>query len=149
RSYRLEIVQHPAKTAEFRDSTLTRLPLAPPLIARLLIPDQSEVAAVDDADLPFLVAQLSLLSSDGSASADISQTSGGPQRLLYGNLVASPQVLHNLQGKKGVYFIFPDVSIRWQGQYQLSVALLRLPRQSCLSCPWYSPLTLLSIDWIY
>lgn len=41
RTYRLEIVQHPDRTAEFGASTLTRLPLAPPLIAQLVLRDSS------------------------------------------------------------------------------------------------------------
>ena len=47
RSYTIEIVQHPVKTAEFGDGTLTRLPLAPPLIARLVISGVSDVEAVE------------------------------------------------------------------------------------------------------
>lgn len=52
-----------------------------------------------------------------------------PLRLLYGNLVSSPHVLRNLQGRQGVYFLFPDVSIRWRGRFQLGVTLIKLPRQ--------------------
>ena len=44
RSFHLEIVQHPIKTAEFGSSTLTRLPLAPPLIAQLHIRDHAASA---------------------------------------------------------------------------------------------------------
>lgn len=40
-SYRLEIVQHPLKAAEFGSSTLTRLPLAPALIAQLFFHERS------------------------------------------------------------------------------------------------------------
>lgn len=47
RSYSIEIVQHPVKTAEFGDTTLTRLPLAPPLIARLIISGVSDAEAVE------------------------------------------------------------------------------------------------------
>ena len=47
------------------------------------------------------------------------------ERLLYGNLVSSPHILRNLQGRQGVYFLFPDVSIRWSGRYQLCVTLMR------------------------
>ena len=82
-------------------------------------------------DLPFLVAQVSLMSSDGSAPmAYVTAADGRParERLLYGNLVSSPHVLRNLQGRRGVYFMFPDVSIRQRGQFLLKVTLIRLPR---------------------
>ncbi|KAI0741555.1 velvet factor-domain-containing protein [Daedaleopsis nitida] len=130
RSLRLEIVQHPDRTAEFGSSALTRLPLAPPLIAQLIMRDSAGRAIIDEAELPFLVAQLSLLSSDGSTPMDYVTDGDGRssrERLLYGNLVSSPHLLRNLQGRRGVYFMFPDVSIRHRGRFQLKVTLLRLP----------------------
>ena len=39
RSYHLEIVQHPQRTAEFGYSSLSRLPITPPIIARLTVRD--------------------------------------------------------------------------------------------------------------
>ncbi|KAI0644194.1 velvet factor-domain-containing protein [Trametes meyenii] len=131
RTYRLEIVQHPDRTAEFGSSVLTRLPLAPPLIAQLVMRDSSGRPVIDESELPFLVAQLSLLSGDGAAPMDYvangaSQNAG--ERLLYGNLVSSPHMLRNLQGRRGVYFMFPDVGVRQRGRFQLKVTLMRLPR---------------------
>ncbi|KAL4245237.1 hypothetical protein ABKN59_010171 [Abortiporus biennis] len=110
RSYRLEIVQHPVKTAEFT-STLTRLPLAPPLIAQLHIMDDTAKGNT----------------TDDNVGSPREHSSSPPQRLLYGNLVSSPHILLNLHGRQGVYFLFPDVSIRYQGRYLLSVTLLKLP----------------------
>jgi len=37
RSYHLEIVQHPQRAAEFGHSSLSRLPITPPIIARLTV----------------------------------------------------------------------------------------------------------------
>ncbi|TBU44007.1 velvet factor-domain-containing protein [Dichomitus squalens] len=131
RSYRLEIVQHPHRTAEFGASALTRLPLAPPLIAQLIMRDSAGRTVTDEMDLPFLVAQVSLMSSDGSASMDYGTSHDGRparDRLLYGNLVSSPHILRNLQGRRGVYFMFPDVSVRQRGHFLLKVTLIRLPR---------------------
>jgi hypothetical protein len=51
-----------------------------------------------------------------------------PDRLLYGNLVSSPHYLRNLEGRSGVYFLFPDVSVRRQGRYVLQLTLMRLSR---------------------
>ena len=51
-----------------------------------------------------------------------------PERLLYGNLVSSPHHLRNLEGRAGVYFLFPDVSVRLQGRYVLQLTLMRLSR---------------------
>jgi len=41
RSYELEVVQHPLRTAEFGMANLSRLPLTPPIIARLTVKDPS------------------------------------------------------------------------------------------------------------
>lgn len=87
-------------------------------------------SSASENDLPFLIAHLSLYSADGSQALDVVGPGGQTpsQQLLYGNLVSSPQILRNLQGRLGVFFIFPDVSIRWRGRFQLHVTLMRLPR---------------------
>ena len=91
-----------------------------------------------ESELPFLIAHLSLYSADGSTALDVVGPGGQtPSRqLLYGNLVSSPHALRNLQGRQGVYFLFPDVSIRNRGRFQLHVTLMRLPRPvRCLPRP--------------
>ncbi|KAH9939136.1 velvet factor [Amylocystis lapponica] len=132
RSYRLEIVQHPVQTCEFGSYPLTRLPLLPPLIAQLYPLGDTDGDVTEDSELPFLIAQLTLFTGDGTMSLDVASASGEqslPKRLLYGSLVSSTHVLWNLRGKQGVYFLFPDVSIRWRGRYQLGVTLIRLNGQ--------------------
>ncbi|OBZ73496.1 hypothetical protein A0H81_05824, partial [Grifola frondosa] len=138
RSYKLEIVQHPARAAEFGTSALSRLPLAPPLVAQLLVRDCAGRNVIDETELPFLVAHLSLFTGDGATPVDVVREGSShaqPQRLLYGGLVSSPHILRSLQGKQGVYFMFPDVGIRWRGHFQLRVTLMKLPRQAALSFP--------------
>jgi len=78
---------------------------------------------------PYLVCHLSLLSADGMTVLDPISPSNRqfpPDRLLYGNLVSSPHYLRNLEGRSGVYFLFPDVSVRLQGRYVLQLTLMRL-----------------------
>ena len=48
--------------------------------------------------------------------------------ILYGNLVSVVEQLEDLQGNKGLFFLFPDVSIRWRGRYQLGVTLSRISK---------------------
>ena len=52
-----------------------------------------------------------------------------PRRLLYGTLVSTAHILQDLQGNYGLFFVFPDVSIRWRGSFQLGVTLMKLSRQ--------------------
>ncbi|KAF8159793.1 velvet factor-domain-containing protein [Crassisporium funariophilum] len=131
RSYHLEIVQQPHQTAEFGMANLSRLPLTPPIIARLTVRDPSGNSVVPEAELPFLIAHLSLYTNDGSIPLDMGSSIGRGQAhsppILYGNLVSVVDQLEDLQGNMGLFFLFPDVSIRWRGRYQLGVTLSRLP----------------------
>ncbi|KAL9713779.1 hypothetical protein Ac2012v2_003390 [Leucoagaricus gongylophorus] len=124
RSYHLEIVQHPQRTAEFGHSSLSRLPITPPIIARLTVRDPSGNSVVPEAELPFLIAHLSLFSEDGLTALNIGYETTLP--ILYGNLVSSIDQFEDTQGNLGLFFLFPDVSIRWRGRYQLGVTLARL-----------------------
>ncbi|KAF8972651.1 velvet factor-domain-containing protein [Flammula alnicola] len=130
RSYHLEIVQHPLRTAEFGSAYLSRVPLTPPIIAQLTVRDPSGNAIVPEAELPFLVAHLSLFSGDGLTPLDMGSFIGrgvmeNPPT-LYGHLVSTVEQLEDLQGNMGLFFLFPDVSIRSRGRYQLGVTLTRI-----------------------
>ncbi|RDB23821.1 Mitochondrial import inner membrane translocase subunit tim23 [Hypsizygus marmoreus] len=130
RTYHLDVIQQPQKTAEFGDSNLSRLPLTPPIIARLTVRDPSGNTVVPEAELPFLIAHLSLFSGDGLTALDMGSSIGRGQSppLLYGNLVSSIDQLEDLQGNMGLFFVFPDVSIRWRGQFQLGITVMRISR---------------------
>jgi hypothetical protein len=75
------------------------------------------------------VAHLSLYSENGQ------RIDNGPSPLtpsppsLYGNLFASVDQLEDLQGNMGFFFLFPDISVRWRGRYQLGVTLMRIARR--------------------
>ncbi|KLO17963.1 hypothetical protein SCHPADRAFT_820573 [Schizopora paradoxa] len=130
RSYHLEVVQHPERSAEYASAVLSRLPLAPPPVVQLTIRDHMGAPVNPDTELPFLVAHLSLCSEDGTPlDMDFPGLQPAQSRLLYGTLVSSAQTLRNLQGSVGSYFIFPDVSVRQRGRYALRISLMRLPRQ--------------------
>ncbi|THU91501.1 hypothetical protein K435DRAFT_727147 [Dendrothele bispora CBS 962.96] len=131
-SYHLEVVQQPQKTAEFRNAPLSRLPVTPPVIVRLVIRDPSGNPVVPESELPFLVAHLSLYSENGMTRLDMGSSVSHSQSapILYGNLVSSVDQLEDLQGNRGLFFLFPDVSIRWGGRYRLGITLLRLSNPS-------------------
>ncbi|KAJ2934866.1 hypothetical protein H1R20_g2214, partial [Candolleomyces eurysporus] len=81
-----------------------------------------------EGELPFLIAHLSLHSEDGERSLDMGSQIGRENQapILYGNLVSSVEHLEDLQGNMGLFFLFPDVSVRWRGRYQLGVTLSRI-----------------------
>lgn len=82
--------------------------------------------------MPFLAAHLWLYNETGSEPVDLIQGStspGGtrdPERMLYGTLVSSLHHLKDTAGQPGMFFIFPDVSVRRRGTYTLLVNLLKL-----------------------
>ena len=145
RTYTLEVVQHPERSAEFGSAMLSRLPLSPPPIVQLTIRDQAgspvnpyvfrfhldldscsfHSCSDRNTELPFLVAHLHLHAEDGTP-LDV-ETTG--QSILYGSTVSSAQTLRNLQGSMGSFFVFPDVSVSTRGRYILRITLTRLPRQ--------------------
>lgn len=132
--YHLEVVQQPLKTAEFRNAFLSRLPLTPPVVVRLTLRDtMGNICPVPELEVPFLVAHASLYSSDGLMPLDVpAQASGRASltspRLLYGELVATAELLEDLQGNVGCFFIFSDISVRWRGQFQLGISLVSVNR---------------------
>ena len=81
-----------------------------------------------EAELPFLIGHLSLYSEDGTKSLDMGSQIGKANQAttLYGNLVSSVEVFEDLQGKPGLFLVFPDVSVRWAGRYQLGITLTRI-----------------------
>ena len=77
----------------------------------------------------FLIAHLSLIPVPESGPRSPTQTKLlDSTSQLYGSLVSSPQTFRDLHGRQGTYFLFPDVSVRIRGRFQLSVALIELPR---------------------
>lgn len=49
-------------------------------------------------------------------------------RVLMGSLVSSPSLLKDPSGEQGLYFAFPDLSIRTEGRYTLRFSLMKLAR---------------------
>lgn len=45
-------------------------------------------------------------------------------RNLVGSLVSSASKLYDLDGNLGIFFVFPDVSIRSEGTYKLKFSLI-------------------------
>ncbi|KAJ7832167.1 velvet factor, partial [Mycena olivaceomarginata] len=133
RSYQLNVVQHPQKDAEFGYANLSRLSLTPPMVVQLTVRDMNGNLIVPQEELPFLIAHLSLFTENGMTSLDMGSSTTGsayrqgvPSPILYGNLVSSVDHLEDTNGNMGLFFVFPDVSIRRRGRFQLGVTLVRI-----------------------
>jgi Velvet factor len=55
----------------------------------------------------------------GSLSTVISLRNPTPTRNLMGSLIANAVQLENPQNTSGIYFVFPDLSVRSEGKYSL------------------------------
>ena len=55
-----------------------------------------------------------------------SQSTAATTRVLMGNLVSGPSVLDDEFGKEGLFFYFPDLSIRTEGRFRLRFTLLQI-----------------------
>lgn len=54
------------------------------------------------------------------------QSEDGPVSMLYGTLVASPSEMRDRSGASGIYFAFPDISVRQVGRFRLKISVLRV-----------------------
>ncbi|CCA71359.1 hypothetical protein PIIN_05298 [Serendipita indica DSM 11827] len=132
KGYQLVILQEPTAGAAHGSQYLSRVPLAPALIIRLDVLDPSQRRLQVDDEIPFFVCTIQLLDENALPVRDPpdepSSASAQPsaQRLLYGSLVSSPYSLVDMNGQRGIYFMFPDVSIRTEGKYRLGISLTRL-----------------------
>lgn len=75
---------------------------------------------------PFFVLHVTLWSADGQEERNIISNPPKCTRVLMGSLVSSPSLLKNPEGDQGLYFAFPDLSIRTEGQYTLRFSLIKL-----------------------
>ncbi|KAJ7453975.1 hypothetical protein B0H11DRAFT_266250 [Mycena galericulata] len=111
RTYKLTVVQHPQKTAEFGHARLSRLPLTPPMVVQLTVWDSNGNSIIPEEELPFLIAHLSLFSENGLTPLDMGSSTTGP-----GFRQGMPQP------------ILYDVSVKWRGRFQLGITLVRISR---------------------
>lgn len=77
-------------------------------------------------ELPFLVCHLSLETPNGQDAAIVISPDSEPVSMLYGTLVATPIEMDDQTGAQGVYFVFPDVSVRYVGRFRLKALLMRI-----------------------
>lgn len=132
RTYRITPIQQPERSSSFQGAYLSRIPLSPPLILQLDCWDANGEITIPHDELPFLVCHLTLLKPNGEDAAMViaptqnSSTRRHTVAMLYGTLIASPVEMSDLTGATGMYFCFPDVSVRYDGRWKLRATLLRI-----------------------
>ncbi|KAK9718986.1 hypothetical protein K7432_005123 [Basidiobolus ranarum] len=150
--YLLEVVQQPtqAHMSGFGDK---RRSLDPPPIVKVSGFDEEGKVIKNLVDISFLLAHVDLWSEDSLENRDLvvhpssipSATTlprttvvalNAPRyaRNLLGSLTSSAYNLLNTVGEPGVYFVFPDLSIRTEGRFTLRFSFFNL-NQSSFSGP--------------
>lgn len=80
-------------------------------------------------ELPFLVCNISLQTEDGQdMTMVLDPMSGEAVSMIYGGLVATAAEMVDQAGSPGIYFVFPDVSIRYVGRFRIEGNVLRMTR---------------------
>nr|XP_019047985.1 hypothetical protein I302_04606 [Kwoniella bestiolae CBS 10118]OCF26915.1 hypothetical protein I302_04606 [Kwoniella bestiolae CBS 10118] len=126
RTYRITPIQQPILGASFQGAYLSRLPLAPPLILQLDCWDSEGDLIIPYDELPFLICHLSLQTPEEEDAAMIISPEGEQVSMLYGTLVAAPAEMNDTSNAPGIYFVFPDVSVRYVGRFRLHALLMRI-----------------------
>ncbi|KAG2171675.1 hypothetical protein INT43_008055 [Umbelopsis isabellina] len=90
--------------------------------------DGNDLGPVDPQTLqnPFFVLHVTLWSAEMDEERNIISNPPKCTRVLMGSLVSSPSLLKNPEGQQGLYFAFPDLSIRTEGRYTLKFSLIKL-----------------------
>lgn len=84
----------------------------------------AELASYDE--LPFLICHLTLQTPEGDDATMVLAPDGEVVSMLYGTLVAAPSEMLDRAGAQGIYFAFPDVSVRYVGRFRLRASLHRI-----------------------
>ncbi|KAI9304673.1 velvet factor, partial [Cunninghamella echinulata] len=110
-----------------------RRPIDPTPIVQLRIFNEERQINLAEHQCPLCVLQASLWSSDCTQQLDTvqvvqrkssSKAQLNPLRTLTGTLTSSPSILRDLDNELGIYFAFPDVSVRVAQTYCLKFDLL-------------------------
>ncbi|BFZ59736.1 hypothetical protein YB2330_000752 [Saitoella coloradoensis] len=146
--HQLVVRQQPLRARMCGFGEKDRRPLDPPPILQLIITSTQTGRTDPDAlSDPFFVVHATLWSDTGEEERNLiltnkddseqGQERGGREekdagpagsvvKVLIGSLVSSPALLEDDHGVEGVYFAFPDLSIRTEGRYRLKFSLVRL-----------------------
>ncbi|ORX55101.1 hypothetical protein DM01DRAFT_1335395 [Hesseltinella vesiculosa] len=127
RTYELIVCQQPLHARMCGFGEKDRRPIDPPPIVRLVVRQQdNEPVDVHTLQIPFFVLHVTLWSADRTEERNIISNPPKCTRVLMGSLVSSPSLLKNPEGEQGLYFAFPDLSIRTEGRYTLRFSLMKL-----------------------
>ncbi|CDH55318.1 velvet factor [Lichtheimia corymbifera JMRC:FSU:9682] len=126
RTYELVVCQQPLHARMCGFGEKDRRPIDPPPIVKLIVQQEQGPVDVQTLQTPFFVLHVTLWSADRVEERNIISNPPKCTRVLMGSLVSSPSLLKDPSGEQGLYFAFPDLSIRTEGRYTLRFSLMKL-----------------------
>lgn len=128
RMYELVVCQQPLHARMCGFGEKDRRPIDPPPIVQLIVKQVGHDIPIDIEllQIPFFVLHVTLWSEDKQEERNVISNPPKCTRVLMGSLVSSPSLLKNTKGEHGLYFAFPDLSIRTEGRYTLRFSLIKL-----------------------
>jgi hypothetical protein len=108
----------------------------PPAIVELCLADKDGKTVLEPFEMAHLIMHASIHDSAVNESRDfvmnpfLTQTSTQTKiaQVLVGSLVSSCHYIFNSKGEKGMFFIFPDLSVRVTGKFRLQFTLFDIRR---------------------
>lgn len=73
-----------------------------------------------------MICHLTLETPAGETAAQVKISETEVVPMLYGTLITTPKQMLDTAGAPGVYFCFPDVSVRFPGRFRLKAYVTRL-----------------------
>ncbi|CAO3614581.1 unnamed protein product [Cunninghamella blakesleeana] len=138
-NYQLIIREQPQQCRMSGFGEKDRRPIDPAPIIQLKMYNEEEEINLFEYQIPLCVIQASLWSSDCTQQLDVvqviqkkssSKVQSNPIRTLTGTLSSSPSLLRDLDDSLGVFFSFPDISVRVAQTYCLKFDLLLISDSS-------------------
>ncbi|KAG1279658.1 hypothetical protein G6F66_011799 [Rhizopus arrhizus] len=126
RTYELVVCQQPLHARMCGFGEKDRRPIDPPPIVQLIVKQNDTPVDIQSLQIPFFVLHVTLWSDDRTEERNIISNPPKCTRVLMGSLVSSPSLLKNEKNEPGLYFAFPDLSIRTEGRYTLRFSLMKL-----------------------
>ncbi|CEG64376.1 hypothetical protein RMATCC62417_01357 [Rhizopus microsporus] len=126
RTYELVVCQQPLHARMCGFGEKDRRPIDPPPIVQLIVKQNDVPVDIQSLQIPFFVLHVTLWSDDRTEERNIISNPPKCTRVLMGSLVSSPSLLKNAKNEPGLYFAFPDLSIRTEGRYTLRFSLMKL-----------------------
>jgi hypothetical protein len=119
--YELVVRQEPKRARMSGFRIRDRRPIDPVPIVECIMYDDNDQRSDDFTRAPYLILHVVLLGKDKTEYSSVADSHYS--QVLLGQLVSPGHILSDLDGQKGLFFMFSDLSIRTSGQYRLKFVL--------------------------